>query len=118
MSNRRHASGDLFLCTRMRRTDADGEPFDVDMVIYFEVTSRSPGCPARIRYDEWDHPAEAAEYEFAITRIEFDSGFVNPNQPPDDAPWPLTDDEDATLRQWFDANYDQAYEAAEDRANG
>ena len=108
--------GDLFLCTRMQRTDADGDRFDVDMVIYFKVVSYSPGSPGCMYQRNGDPgwPPEAAEYEFEIDRIEFDSGQQTPNQPPDDAPWPLTDDEDALLRQWFDANYDQAWQAAED----
>lgn len=106
---RRHS--DPFLCTLIQRTDVDGDQIDVDMVIHFRVTSHVPGYKG----DHIDPPC-GDEYEFEIDRIEFDSGRVNPNQPPDDAPWLLTDEEDAALRQWFDANYDQAYQAAVDAA--
>ena len=102
----------LFLCTRMVRTDANGDRITCDMLIRFRVTSYTAGSRAT-----WMQPADPAEFEFVVTGIEFDSGPLHPNQPPDDAPWPLTDEEDASLRQWFDANYDQAYEAAVDAAS-
>ena len=107
----------LFLCTRMTRVDADGERFDVDMVINFRVVSYSPGRP-ECRYQRngdpgW--PAEDASYEFEVTTIEFDNPVGIGNVPPDDAPHPLTDDEDAMLRAWFDAHYDLAWQVAVDQ---
>ena len=98
----------------MNRRDADGDDVTCDMIIFFRVTSYSPGCPAVMYQRNGDPgwPAEPAEYEFEVEAIEFDSGRACPNTPPDDAPWPLTDEEDATLRQWFDANYEQAWVVA------
>jgi hypothetical protein len=106
----------LFLCTTITRRGTDGTDVICDMLIRFRVTSYVPGCP-EVRYQRngdpgW--PAESAEYEFEVESIEFDSGRAYPNTPPDDAPWPLTDDEDAILRQWFDAAYDQACTVADD----
>lgn len=100
----------LLLCTLLWRTDADGDSIPCDMVIYYRVTSYTAGCRAVMYQRNGDPgwPAEPAEYEFEVDAIEFDRGRITPNTPPDDAPWPLTDDEDATLRQWFDANHDQA----------
>lgn len=88
------------------------------MIINYRVTHYSPGCPARIRYDENDHPAEPAEYEFEVTSIEFDCGFNQPSAPPDDAPWPLLPDEEAGLRLWFEANHDRACEEADYQSAG
>ena len=99
----------MILCTHMARTDADGERIDVDMLIRFAVVTYTAGSRAT-----WMQPADPAEFEFEVTSIEFDSGRLRLNTPPDDAPWPLTDAEDATLRAWFDANYDQAWQVAVD----
>ncbi len=108
----------LFLGTSMTRTDADGEPVYCDMLIRFRVTSHTPGRAACYYQRNGDPgwPAEPAEFEFEVTGIEFDAGAAMGNLPPDDAPWPITDDEDATLRQWFDANYDLAWDKANDAA--
>lgn len=110
---RYRSSSDLFLGTTIQRTDCDGERFDVDMVIYFKVVSYSAGRPARLYGEPGDcYPEDPAEYEFEVDRIEFDNPVGVGNVPPDDAPGPLTDEEDATLRQWFDAHYDLAFERA------
>ena len=94
----------LFLCTTMNRRDGDGDQVVADMIIFFRVTHYVAGSRAT-----WTNPADPAEYEFEVDDIQFDSGRTCPNTPPDDAPWPLTDDGDAMLRQWFDANYEQAW---------
>lgn len=106
----------LYVCTSMTRTDADGDFVHCDMLIRFRVVSFTKGSP-EVRYQRngdpgW--PAEPAEYEFEVTGIEFDAGPAMGNVPPDDANWPLTDDEDAILRQWFDANHDLACMKADD----
>ena len=97
----------LFLCTTMNRRDADGDDVTCDMIIFFRVTHYVAGSRAT-----WHAPSDPAEYEFEVDDIQFDSGRACPNTPPDDAPWPLTDNEDATLRVWFDANYEQAWVVA------
>ena len=89
-------------------TRADGDEYDT--IIYFEIDHYSPGCPTRIRYDENDHPAEAAEYEFSFIRAELDPPNLG------DGTAPLTDAETAELRAWFEADgYDAAYDKAEYR---
>lgn len=99
---------DLFLCTRLIRTDVDGDRVECDVVIYFEVESYSPGCPASL-WGPAPHPGDDPEYEFSFLSAEFDGGE------PDDAPGPLTEPEIATLRAWFEANHDKACEVAADR---
>lgn len=102
-------TGDLFLCTTITRTDRDSDPIELDVLIYFEVVSYSPGCPARIRWDENDHPAEPAEYEFEFLRAEFDGGECA------DAPGPLTAEEIAALKDWFTKHHQEACEAADEQ---
>ena len=95
----------LFICTRMIRVDVDGDQVECDMIVYFEVDSFTPGCPAT-----WEQPAEAPEYELSFLSAEFDGGE------PDDAPGPLTEAEVAVLKVWFEANYDRACEFADESA--
>lgn len=77
-----HRGSPMFLCTRLTRHDADGNPVDCDMVLSFVCS--------------------LTHYEFMLTEIEFDGG------PPDDAPWPLTLCEIAELGAWFDRHYEDA----------
>lgn len=104
MKHYRSRSG-LFLCTRITRGD-----IECDVVINFVVTHYTPGRPAvfYLRNGDPGYPAEPAEYEFEVTSIEFDGSA------PDDAPWPITADERASLLQWFDAHYEDAYDCAVD----
>ena len=100
---RQHARRDPCVCTTLTRQTEEYGPVEIDMIIWFEITSYSPGYAAT-----WDYPAEGPEYEFAVTDIEFD-GCAEP----DDAPGPLTEAERATLSAWFEANYDAACDAAD-----
>ncbi len=96
-------TGDLFLCTTLQR---DGTDYDV--VVYFKVTSYSPGQPAVMYQRNGDPgwPADPEEWEFEYLRAEFDGGE------PADAPGPITGIEEAALMDWFDENYDLACEVA------
>jgi hypothetical protein len=108
---RQRARRDPCLCTLLTRQTEEYGPVEIDMIIWFEIVSYSPGCPARIRHDENDYPAEPAEYEFAVTDIEFDG-----TEEPDDAPGPLTDAERDALTAWFSDHYDEACVEADGRA--
>lgn len=89
----------LILSTTIRRGD------DVlDIAITFRVSSFVAGCPARIRCDENDHPAEPDEFEFEIVRIEIDR--------PEATDAALTDAEISQLQEWFEDHYGDACEAA------
>ena len=100
------------LCVNMAldRPSTDGEPETFDIVIYFDVVSFSPGCPARIRWDENDHPAEPPEYEFAFVRAELD---LSERDRATNLYAPLSEAELETVRDWFDAHHDEAVDAAE-----
>lgn len=105
-------SRDLCISALITRTDADGDTEELDVLVYFKVESHTAGCPARIRYDENDHPEEPEEWEFSFLRAEIDTPA------PSDAP--LTDAEIAGLRVWFETEKAQdkaATEAGEDLAD-
>jgi hypothetical protein len=89
--------------TRVSGDDTD----ELDVVIAFEVTRYSPGCPACYYQRNGDPgwPAEAAEYETAITGISLDGAV-------DAGVEPLTDAEVATLTAWFES--DKAHDATDD----
>lgn len=96
----------LFLGTTVTRKDEDSEGFKVDVLVYFNVDSYSPGYPAT-RID----PACGPEYEFSFVRAEIDGC--------DDegAGGPLTETEIAGLRAWFENSHDAATEEAESNAD-
>lgn len=93
----------LTLGTTITRIDADGDPVVCDVAVHFTAACTSPGYPAT-----WTQPGEGPDYELTFERAEFDGGE------PDDAPGPLNYAELATLKVWFVANFDRAYEAAND----
>lgn len=55
------------------RTEPEAEPeyesFTVDVRLHLDG-SYSPGVPARIHYDEYDHPAEGPDIELSLERVE------------------------------------------------
>lgn len=88
------------LYTTVIRTDPDGDTVECEAAIHFTVDSYTPGYAAT-----WTRPGEGAEIECSFDRAELVGLPVAA---------PLTDAELATLRAWFEANHDQAYEAAND----
>ena len=100
---------DLFLCTTLRRNDLDGDPADIDVILYFQCTSYSAGTRrthpgGHWNGDGWD-PPDDPEFEAEFLRAEFDG------PEPSDAPGPLTEAETAGLRDWFEAHQDEALQA-------
>ncbi len=79
-----------FLCTdkAFARLDSTGNPVAIAIAIHFEIESYRPGSPATRT-----NPADAAEYEFAVTLVELDG------EP--ETPGPLTDDERVAALVWF-----------------
>lgn len=68
----------------------------IELLINFKVTSW--GCPARIRYDEDDHPAEGPEVE-VISVLEERAG---------DNEWiPASKDNEEWAWDWADDNVDE-----------
>jgi hypothetical protein len=95
---------DLFLCTTLSRPDADGAPVLCDVVVTFDAAMTSPGYRARTYGDPDDcYPAEGAEFDCTFTGAALDG-----------EPGPLTAIETATLRRWFYANPNIAWQAAND----
>jgi hypothetical protein len=88
----------LGLYTTIVRIDEDGDPIECDAVVHFTVESFTPGYPAT-RTD----PAEGPEIEVAFESAELDGH-----------PGKLTDAELSTLRTWFDAHHEQAWDCAND----
>lgn len=93
---------DLYLCTTLERTDADGEPVETDVIVYFEARMTSPGW----RGTYWEPPS-SPDYETTFAGADVD-GTPGDGQPP------LTEIEIATLRAWFDQQSDAAWECAND----
>ena len=86
-----------------------GMPDDESEVAYPEVEITfdfSPGCAARIRYDENDHPEEPAEVEFIEAKLIRGDGLA-----------PTPDQLDDWAREWLDGpGYEKAVEQARERA--
>lgn len=84
-----------------------GAPDDEREVAYPEIEiaySYAPGCPARIHYDENDHPAEADELEVLAVKV-IDGGGIDMEQ----RQW------EERAQAWLhDKGYDLARENARD----
>lgn len=93
---------DLCLCTTLERPDADGEPVETDVIVYFEARMTARGCRP-----SWTDPGWAPEYEVTFSSADVDGT-------PGDGQAPLTTIEIATLRAWFDAQSARAFECAND----
>ena len=80
-----------------RESERDGAVVgSIDLTIDFKVTDW--GCPARIRYDENDHPAEQPEIEVTAVWME----------PAGNNVWvPASKDHDEWARDWADDNLDE-----------
>jgi len=99
---------DLYLCTTLVRQDNDGDPVEVDAIVYFEARMTSRGCRAQTYGDPSGcYPAEPAEFEITFASADLD-GI------PHGAPGPITAIETETLRTWFDAHENEAWECAND----
>jgi hypothetical protein len=90
------------LYTSIIRTDEFGDEVELEVVINAAATCTSRGYRATR-----DDPGDGHEYECVFEGAELDvkplSGIA-----------PLTDAELTTLRTWFDANADKAWQAAND----
>lgn len=64
--------------TLLRENDDEGEELDIEVT--YRVVNYSPSCPARIRYDENDHPEEPAEYELAFVKAEAQGATLLPEE--------------------------------------
>ena len=93
---------ELYLCTTIVRQDADGDPVECDAIVYFDAHMTARGGRAT-----WTDPGWAPEYECTFRSADLDGE-------PSDAPGPLTAIEIETLRAWFDAQADAAWECAND----
>ena len=101
--------GQYSIGTTLQR-EFEGEPVTLDILVWFDATSYTPGCPMvhTQRNGDPGWPAEPAEYEFAISAIQIDGS------PTDDASWPLTDAERARVSAWFENNQDRASQIADE----
>ncbi|HEX3576585.1 MAG TPA: hypothetical protein VHU42_18455 [Rhodopila sp.] len=97
----------LTLFATINRADADGDPIPAEVAVHFSLDACWPGTPARTLGDPLEcWPAEPAEYDLSFVGAELiDACAGNP---------PLTDTEVACLRAWFDGQYQEAWETAEE----
>lgn len=102
-------TSNLFLSTRITRPDAnDGEPGELDVIVYFRIESYRPGYPGKFYGEPGDcYPAEPAEYELSFVSAEIDGPM------PSDAP--LTAAEIGGLEAWFEAHHAEACEVADEQ---
>ena len=87
------------------------DTMEVDVCLHCTGTK---GHPARIHYDEHDHPEEAAEIE--LDRFEIYDRLARRWRKPNLNPADFLNDcaLEAAVDAWWDANSEQAWEGAED----
>ena len=90
------------LFTSIERTDENGDPDEVEVVITFTVTRFNRGYASSLTDPGWSD-----EYEFHLEDAELH------RQPASAAP--LTDTEMAQIKNWFAAHHDDASEVAADQ---
>lgn len=85
-------TNELSICTRIDRAGVE-----YDVVIYYRCLVFRPGNP--LAGGAWDDPVDDGDCEFEFVSAAFADGE------PDDAPGPLSPEELAALRVWFDDRY-------------
>jgi hypothetical protein len=92
-----------YLCTTIVRPDESGDSVEHDIKVWF-----SADCTVAASRACWDDPGYPAEYDVTFESAEFHGRFAPEGH--------LTETELATLRTWFLAKENEAWEAANDNA--